>query len=282
MKIIVTGVKGQLGHDVVNELISRGYKNIIGIDIEDLDITNEEKVSQFFESNIPEVIIHCAAYTAVDKAEENSTLCFNVNVKGTENLVKQAIKYNSKFLYISTDYVFDGEKNSPYEITDLPNPKSIYGNSKYLGELETIKYNKHFIVRTSWVFGKNGSNFVKTMLRLGKEKQSLNIVNDQIGSPTYTYDLSRLVIDLIETDKFGIYHATNEGYCTWYEFTKEIFYLANINISLNPILSSEYPTRAKRPMNSMMSSSKLTQNGFTCLPNWKDAIKRYLKEIEEI
>ena len=282
MKIVVTGVNGQLGYDVVRELKSRGYQDIIGIDIEDLDITNKNQVVDFFIKNNPNVIIHCAAYTAVDKAEDNKEICMNVNVLGTKNLVEQAKKYDSKFVYISTDYIFDGEKKISYEVSDLPNPQSVYGESKYLGELETLNYDKHFIIRISWVFGKNGFNFVKTMLRLGKEKESLNVVNDQFGSPTYTYDLSRLLVDLIETDKFGIYHGTNEGTCTWYEFTKEIFKLANIKIPVYPIFTVDYPTKAKRPKNSIMSKTSLDENGFNRLPDWKDAIQRYLKEIEVI
>ena len=282
MKIVVTGVNGQLGYDVVRELKSRGYQDILGIDIEDLDITNETQVVEFFKNNIPTAIIHCAAYTAVDKAEDNKDICINVNVDGTKNLVEQAKKYDSKFVYISTDYVFDGNKKSPYEINDIPNPQSIYGESKYLGEIETLKHDKHFIIRISWVFGKNGFNFVKTMLRLGKEKEFLNVVNDQFGSPTYTYDLSRLLVDILETDKYGIYHGTNEDTCTWFEFTKEIFKIANINIPVNPILTSDYPTKAKRPKNSVMSKTSLDVNGFKRLPNWKDALQRYLKEIEVI
>lgn len=282
MKIIVTGVKGQLGFDAVRELKQRGYTDILGIDIEDLDITNAKEVSTFFEINRPNVIIHCAAYTAVDKAEDNQDLCYLVNVTGTKYLVDEAKKYDAKFVYISTDYIFDGEKESPYETDDRPNPKSIYGNSKYLGELETMKHEKHFIVRISWVFGKNGFNFVKTMIRLGKEKSQLNVVNDQFGSPTYTYDLSRLLVDLVESEKYGIYHATNEGVCTWFEFTKEIFKQTQVTIPVYPILSSEYPTKAARPKNSCMSKSSLDQNGFNRLPDWKDALSRYLEEIEVI
>ena len=282
MKIVVTGVKGQLGHDVVRELKSRGYNDILGIDLDDLDITKAKAVSSFFEKNRPDTIIHCAAYTAVDKAEDNQDLCYLVNVTGTKLLVDEAKKHDAKFVYISTDYIFDGEKESPYETDDVPNPKSVYGNSKYLGELETMKHAKHFIVRISWVFGKNGFNFVKTMIRLGKEKSQLNVVNDQFGSPTYTYDLSRLLVDLVESEKYGIYHGTNEGVCTWFEFTKEIFKQAQITIPVYPILSKEYPTKAIRPKNSCMSKSSLDQNGFNRLPNWKDALSRYLKEIEAI
>jgi dTDP-4-dehydrorhamnose reductase len=282
MNIIVTGVKGQLGHDVVNELNKRGYTNVLGIDIADLDITNKQDVESFFYKNKPSVIVHCAAYTAVDKAEDNKDLCMTVNVEGTKNLVEIAKKYDSKIVYISTDYVFDGTKLGEYDVIDHPNPKSVYGESKYLGEVETRKHNKHFIVRISWVYGKNGQNFVRTMLRLGKERESLNVVHDQVGSPTYTFDLSKLLVDMIETEKYGTYHATNEEICTWYEFTKEIFKLTNISIPVNPITTDQYPTKAMRPKNSCMSKQSLVQNGFEKLPSWKDALKRYLKEIEVI
>lgn len=280
--IIVTGVKGQLGHDVVKTLTNIGYSNILGIDIDDLDITDSRAVDAFFMIHKPSIIIHCAAYTAVDKAEDFPELCTQVNVIGTRNLVEQAIKYNSKFLYISTDYIFDGEKEGIYDVNDLPNPKSIYGQTKYFGEVETRKHWKHFIVRISWVFGKNGNNFVKTMLRLGREKAFLNVVNDQIGSPTYTLDLSKLIIELIETDKYGIYHATNEGFCSWYDFTKEIFRLSEIDIPVYPISTHEYPTKAKRPMNSRLSKNILDEKGFNRLPIWQDALHRYLKEIGEL
>lgn len=282
MRIVVTGVKGQLGHDVVNELKKRQYIDVFGIDIEDLDITDADSVVRYFDSIRPNVIMHCAAYTAVDKAEDNEEICNRVNVTGTKHLVQAAQKHDSKFVYISTDYVFDGDKEKPYEVTDKPNPMSVYGKTKYLGELETLKYTKHFIVRISWVFGKNGFNFVKTMLRLGKEKPQLGVVNDQFGSPTYTYDLSRLLVDMIETSKYGIYHATNEGTCTWFDFTKEIFRISGIEIPVLPIESSQYPTRAMRPKNSVMSKDSIDQNGFMRLPNWKDALERYLKEIEVI
>ncbi len=282
MKVIVTGVKGQLGFDVMRELKSRGYKSIFGIDLEDLDITDSVKVQDFMGNHKPDVIIHCAAYTAVDSAEDNRDLCMDVNVNGTKNLVNAARKYNAKFVYISTDYIFDGEKSGEYIVSDTPNPKSVYGESKYKGELETLKYFRHFIIRISWVFGRNGNNFVKTMLRLEKERDHLKIVSDQIGSPTYTFDLSRLIVDMIETEKFGIYHATNEGKCSWFDFAKEIFLSAGTNIMLSPIKTSEYPTRAVRPMNSLMSKDSLDQNGFKRLPTWEDALSRYLKEIEVI
>jgi dTDP-4-dehydrorhamnose reductase len=282
MKVVVTGVNGQLGYDVVKELNNRKYTEVIGIDIKDLDITNENAVKDFMIVNKPDVIVHCAAYTAVDNAEDNKELCYDVNVNGTKHLVESAKELDAKFVYISTDYIFSGDKDSEYFVEDIPNPKSIYGETKYLGEVETLKHNKHFIVRISWVFGKNGNNFIKTMLRLSKEKNKLNIVSDQIGSPTYTHDLSKLIVDMIETDKYGIYQATNEGVCSWFEFAQKIFEFSNINISLNPILTEQYPTKAKRPKNSVMSKKNLVDNGFELLPSWQDALKRYLIEIEVI
>ena len=282
MKIVVTGVNGQLGYDVVKELNNRNYTEVIGIDIKDLDITNENAVKDFMNINNPDVIVHCAAYTAVDNAEDNQKTCYDVNVNGTKYLVESAKELDAKFLYISTDYVFSGDKDSEYFVEDIPNPKSVYGETKYLGEVETLNHNKHFIVRISWVFGKNGNNFIKTMIKLGKEKNELNIVFDQIGSPTYTHDLSKLIVDMIETDKYGIYQATNDGVCSWFEFAQKIFEFSNIDISLNPILTEQYPTKAKRPRNSVMSKKNLIDNGFELLPSWQDALKRYLKEIEII
>lgn len=282
MMVLVTGVKGQLGYDVIKTLKARGYNNLLGIDIEDLDITKKPLVSVFMNKYNPDIIIHCAAYTAVDKAEEHSINCMNVNVNGTRNLVEWAKENNTKFVYISTDYVFDGFKDGKYKVTDLPNPKSVYGKSKYLGELEVLKLNRHFIIRISWVFGKNGGNFVKTMLRLGKEKQFLNVVSDQIGSPTYTVDLSILIADMIQTEKYGIYHATNEGVCSWFDFAEEIFKIAKINIKVVSVKTEHFNTKASRPNNSSMDKMKLDENGFKRLPDWKNALKRYLKEIEAI
>ena len=282
MKIVVTGVNGQLGYDVVKELNKRKYNDVIGIDVNDLDITDENSVKQFMQHNKPNVIVHCAAYTAVDSAEDNKEICYDVNVNGTKYLVESAKELDAKFVYISTDYVFSGDKDSEYFVEDIPNPKSVYGETKYLGEVEALKHNKHFIVRISWVFGKNGNNFIKTMLRLGKEKNELNIVSDQVGSPTYTHDLSKLIVDMIETDKYGIYQATNEGVCSWYEFAQKIFEFSNVEISLTPISTEQYPTKAKRPRNSVMSKKNLVDNGFELLPSWQDALKRYLKEIEVI
>lgn len=279
MKVIVTGVKGQLGYDVVRELKERSYDEVLGIDVDDLDITDSQFVKEFMKKENPDVIVHCAAYTAVDKAEDNEALCYDVNVNGTKYLVEAAKTHDAKFVYISTDYVFSGDKEGQYDIEDIPNPKSVYGKTKYLGELESLKHNKHFTIRISWVFGKNGNNFIKTMLRLGNERDELSVVSDQIGSPTYTYDLSRLIVDMIETDKYGIYHATNEGICSWYEFASEIFRQTNIDIDLKPIMTSQYPTKAKRPLNSSMSKQSLVDNGFRLLESWQDAVKRYLKEI---
>lgn len=282
MKIVVTGVNGQLGYDVVRELNKRKYTEVFGIDINELDLTDRNAVKVYMSNINPDVIIHCAAYTAVDKAEDNNDLCYDVNVNGTRYLVESARNLNAKFVYISTDYVFSGEKASEYLVSDIPNPKSVYGKTKYLGEVETQKHDKYFIIRISWVFGKNGNNFIKTMLRLSNEKEMLNIVSDQIGSPTYTYDLSKLIVDMIETDKYGIYHATNEGVCSWFEFAQKIFEYSDIDIKLNPILTEQYPTRAKRPKNSTMNKKCLVDNGFSLLPTWQDALKRYLKEIEVI
>jgi dTDP-4-dehydrorhamnose reductase len=282
MKIIVTGYSGQLGYDVVHTFIANGFKNVIGIGSNDLDITKEFSVKKYIDNEKPDIIIHCAAYTSVDQAEDNQSLCFDVNVNGTKYLVESAKKHNSKFVYISTDYIFSGDLQDPYEISDMPNPKSIYGESKYLGELETLKYDKRFIIRISWVFGKNGNNFVKTMLKLGKERDTLSVVSDQLGSPTYTRDLSELIVKIIKTEKYGIYHATNAGKCSWYEFAKEIFKMSNIHIDLKPIRTLEYPTKAKRPKNSLLSKKSLVENGFDLLPTWQDALKRYLNEIEVI
>jgi len=282
MRIVVTGVNGQLGYDVVRELNKRKYGKVFGIDINELDLTNQNAVNAYFSNIKPDVIIHCAAYTAVDNAEDNKDLCYDVNVNGTKYLVETAKELDAKFVYISTDYVFSGEKDNKYLVNDVPDPKSFYGKTKYLGEVETLKHKKHFIVRISWVFGKNGNNFIKTMLRLGKEREVINIVSDQIGSPTYTNDLSKLIVDMIETDKYGIYHATNEGVCSWFEFAQKIFEYSNIDVKLNPISTEQYPTKAKRPKNSTMSKKNLVDNGFQLLPPWQDALKRYLKEIEVI
>jgi dTDP-4-dehydrorhamnose reductase len=281
VKILVTGCTGQLGYDVIKQGLKLGL-NMIGVGSKDLDITNQEKVSVFVTKLKPDAIIHCAAYTAVDKCEDDRNICWNVNVGGTENLAKAAKNIDANFLYISTDYVFNGEGVAPFKETDEPQPIGYYGLTKYEGEqvIQQLLEN-WFIVRVSWVFGINGNNFVKTMLRLAETQNELNIVNDQVGSPTYTTDLAHLLIDLIQSDKYGIYHASNEGFCSWAEFAKEIFKQNNVVVNVNSISSEEFPTRAARPKNSRMSKQKLVDNGFTPLPNWQDAINRYLKELTQ-
>lgn len=280
MKVLVTGVKGQLGYDVVNELTKRGHI-AIGTDIEEMDITDADSVDKVIKESAPDAVIHCAAYTAVDAAEDNVDLCRKINADGTQNIANVCKELDIKMIYISTDYVFDGEGERPWEPDDERTPLNVYGQTKYEGELAVQNtLDKYFIVRIAWVFGVNGKNFVKTMLNFGKTRDSLTVVNDQFGSPTYTYDLARLLVDMVETDKYGIYHATNEGICTWYEFACEIFKQAGMNVKVSPVLAAEYPAKAKRPSNSRMSKEKLTANGFEKLPTWQNALERYLKEIE--
>lgn len=280
MKVLVTGVKGQLGYDVVNELVKRGH-TAIGTDIEEMDITNKNSVDSVIKENTPDAVIHCAAYTAVDAAEDNAELCRKINAEGTQNIADVCKELDIKMIYISTDYVFDGQGERPWEPEDERTPLNVYGQTKYEGELAVQNtMDKYFIVRIAWVFGVNGKNFIKTMLNLGKTRDSLTVVNDQFGSPTYTYDLAKLLVDMVETDKYGIYHATNEGICTWYEFACEIFKQAGINVKVSPVSASEYPAKAKRPSNSRMSKEKLTEQGFEKLPAWQDALARYLKEID--
>ena len=286
-RILVTGVKGQLGYDCVKELKSRGYKNVLGIDIDDLDLTKEEDVKKYILEYKPNVIMHNAAWTQVDKAEENPDLVYKINSLAPKYLAEAAKLVGAKMVYISTDYVFSGEGITPFEVNDTKSGLSVYGKTKSAGEdFVTSIINNYFIVRISWVFGKNGNNFVKTMLKLANMgKTELNIVSDQIGSVTYTKDLARLLVDMIETNKYGIYHATNEGYISWAEFAKEIFRLKGLNVKVNSVTTEEYlklvPNQAKRPLNSRMSKKSLDDNGFNRLPDWKDALKRYLKEIEE-
>lgn len=285
MKILVTGVKGQLGFDCVRELKERGYTNVLGIDREELDITKEEDVLKFITSYKPDVVMHNAAWTAVDKAEEFKDEVYKVNALGPKYIAEACKKVNAKMVYISTDYVFDGLGEISFEVDSPKNGLSVYGKTKSLGEdfvISTI--DDYFIVRISWVFGINGNNFVKTMLKLANMgKTELNVVSDQIGSVTYTYDLSKLLCDMIETNKYGIYHATNEGYISWAEFAEEIFKLSNKNVKINYVTTLEYkklvPSQADRPLNSRMSKKTLDEAGFNRLPDWKDALKRYLKEI---
>ncbi len=279
MKVLVTGFAGQLGYDVAAELTARGI-SFIAADKNDFDLTDAEAVKGFVGACRPDVIIHCAAYTAVDKAEEDSAVCYKVNVAGTQNLAKAAGETQAKFVYISTDYVFDGEKDEPYEVDDPTAPKTVYGATKLEGE-NRVRHAcpKHFIIRTAWVFGKNGNNFVKTMLRLGKERDSISVVCDQLGSPTYTKDLARLICDMIVTDRYGTYHATNEGFCSWADFAFEIMTQAGLGARIVPIPSSEYPAKAHRPANSRLSKQKLIDNGFNPLPDWKNALTAFLKDV---
>ncbi|WP_269920192.1 dTDP-4-dehydrorhamnose reductase [Caldifermentibacillus hisashii] len=279
MKILVTGYTGQLGYDVVQHGLEKGLE-MIGVGSKDLDITNKDNVSKYVKKINPDAIIHCAAYTAVDRAEDDKEACWNVNVEGTKNLAQAAKDIDAKFMYISTDYVFNGEGDIPFKEMDEPNPMGYYGLTKYEGEKVVQQLlDKWFIVRISWVFGINGHNFVKTMLRIAETRNEVNVVSDQIGSPTYTFDLARLLIDMIQTDKYGIYHASNEGFCSWSEFAEEIFKQANVNMRVNAITTEEYPTRAVRPKNSRMEKQKLIDNGFTPLPTWQDATKRYIHAL---
>lgn len=280
MRVFVTGVKGQLGYDVMNELEKQGLEGI-GVDIDEMDITDADQVNEVIKEAAPDAVIHCAAYTAVDAAEDNEEICRKVNAQGTENIAKVCEELDIKMMYISTDYVFNGQGERPWGPDDKREPLNVYGQTKYEGELAIEEHvKKFFTVRIAWVFGVNGKNFIKTMLNLGKTHDHLTVVNDQTGSPTYTYDLARLLVYMIQTDKYGRYHATNEGICTWYEFACEIFKQAGMNVSVAPVSSDEYPAKAKRPSNSRMDKSKLTANGFTPLPTWQDALSRYLKEIE--
>lgn len=293
MKVLVTGAAGQLGYDVINELAKRGYEGI-GTDIAEvtdmpfvkLDITNGEAVDRAISEIQPDAVVHCAAWTAVDAAEdeENKEKVHAINVIGTENIAKACKKLNCKMVYISTDYVFDGQGTEPWQ-PDCKDyaPLNVYGQTKLEGEISVSKtLDKYFIVRIAWVFGVNGKNFIKTMLNVGKKYDTVRVVNDQIGTPTYTYDLSRLLVDMIETEKYGYYHATNEGgYISWYDFTCEIFKQAGYTTKIVPVTTEEYGlSKAARPFNSRLDKSKLKENGFKSLPTWQDALSRYLKEIE--
>ena len=282
MKVFVTGVKGQLGFDVVNELRGRGIE-AVGVDIEEMDITDAAAVRRVITEAAPDAVIHCAAYTAVDAAEDNEEICRKVNADGTRNIANVCKELDIKMIYISTDYVFDGKGTRPWEPDDERHPLNIYGQTKYEGELAVQSaLDKYFIVRIQWVYGVNGKNFVKTMLRLAETNTRINVVNDQFGSPTFTFDLAKLLADMVVTDKYGIYHAANDGICTWYEFACEIFKQAGIDIETVPVSSAEFPAKAKRPENSRMNQDKLTENGFERLPSWQDALQRYLKALRTV
>ena len=274
--ILVTGSTGQLGSDVVKELLKRGYSTL-SPNRSEFNLCSEDSIRNYILNSNCEAIVHCAAYTQVDKAEDEKDLCIKINATATKHIVKCAKILDIPMIYISTDYVFDGTKDGEYTENDETNPINIYGESKLAGEKYVQEIlDKYYIVRTSWVFIINGKNFIETMLRLSKANNQLSIVNDQIGSPTYTKDLSRLLVDMLETSKYGLYHATNEGYCSWYEFADTIFKLANINIDIKAINSNEYASRAKRPLNSKLSKDKLIEYGFKPLPHWEDALKDYL------
>ena len=289
MKVLVTGVGGQLGHDVMHELKKRGH-DAIGTDVQGacdvtLDITDAAAVSAAVREIKPDALIHCAAWTAVDAAEDQVELVRAINAGGTANLVTSCKETGCKMMYISTDYVFDGQGTAPWQ-PDCKDyqPLNVYGQTKLEGELAVASaLEKYFIVRIAWVFGKNGKNFVKTMLNLGKKYDTLRVVCDQIGTPTYTFDLARLLVDMIETEKYGYYHATNEGgYISWYDFTREIFRQAGYTTNVTPVTTTEYGlSKAARPFNSRLDKRKLAEAGFIPLPTWQDALARYLKEIEE-
>ena len=275
-RILVTGAKGQLGTDVLTVLTARGIEHR-GVDVEDFDITDREAVAAFLRAYRPASVIHCAAYTAGDAAEDNATLCKRINGDGTEHIARACHEIGAEMLYISTDYVFGGDGDTPYE-TDAPKaPLSVYGKSKLAGEEAVLRHlSRYYIIRTSWVYGQHGSNFVKTMLKLAQDRDEISVVDDQIGSPTYTPDLAALLCDVALSGKYGIYHATNEGYCSWAEFAQEIMRLSGSKCKIKPIPTEQYPTKAVRPKNSRMSKTSLDEAGFAILPNWQDALERYL------
>lgn len=299
MKVLVTGVAGQLGHDVMNELASRNLEGY-GTDLAEtyagiqdgtyvcsapyvsLDITDAQAVQKVMDEVNPDAVVHCAAWTAVDKAEDMPDVVRKVNADGTKNIVEACKKHDIPVMYFSTDYVFNGEGTDPWMEYGHREPLNVYGQTKYEGELAVESYPKHFIIRISWVFGKNGNNFIKTMLRLGKERGAVSVVNDQIGMVTYTYDLARLVVGMIQTKEYGTYHATNSGdFISWYDFAKEIFKQAGMDVPVTPVDSSAFPAKAKRPKNSRMNQTELDKHGFTRLPDWQDALARYLKELND-
>lgn len=281
MKYLITGATGQLGYDIIQELNKRNELNYYAPTSEEMDITNRDTVIEVIKNYKPNIIFHCAAYTAVDKAEENKDVCYNINVNGTKNIVEAAQNCGAKVVYISTDYVFDGTKNSPYLPEDKTNPINYYGYTKLCGEKVVSILEDYLIVRISWVFGINGNNFIKTMLRLAETKKELSVVSDQIGSPTYTEDLSKLLVDLVKNNKNGIFHATNEGYCTWNEFAKYIFEITGNDVIVNEILTKDYNTLATRPLNSKLSKEKLDKELIDRLPTWQDATKRFCKLLRK-
>ncbi len=279
--VLITGILGQLGFDLAKELTKRGVE-YVAPSLEELELTTEAGSKNFILEKKPDIIAHCAAYTAVDKAESEAELAITINGMGTRWVAEAAREVGAKMIYISTDYVFGGDGKIPYEVNDEKKPVNVYGRSKLLGEdAVNAIVDKHFIVRTSWVFGINGHNFIKTMLKLGQTKDKVNVVNDQIGSPTYTVDLAKLLADMMATEKYGTYHATNEGFCSWAEFTREIFKQAGLKVEVDGIPTVEYPTPARRPFNSRLSKKSLDEAGFERLPTWQDALARYLVELKK-
>ena len=279
--VLVTGATGQLGSDIIKELNKRKIHNI-GIGSKDLDITDEEQVFNFFNSYKFSHVIHCAAYTKVDMAEDEKELNYSINVLGTSNIVSQCYKYGIPMTYFSTDYIFGGEGDKPFKEDDTPNPLCEYANAKYQAEKEVMKLNNYFILRISWVFGKNGNNFINTMIKLSDTKKELNVVADQIGSPTYTVDLAKAVVDIMLSEKYGVYHLTNEGYVSWADFARAIFKEINVDVKVNDVTTEEYNAKAKRPKNSRLDKTKYLNAGFEKMPTWQDALNRYLKEIGRI
>lgn len=274
--ILVTGANGQLGGDVCRILKSQN-KDCIPTDADTLDITDEKGVKAFFETHCIDAVIHCAAYTAVDKAEDEREKCFLINEAGTQNLALCAEAKGAKMLYVSTDYVFNGEGQTPFDVDDPKGPLNVYGESKLKGEKAVLESCKRaFVVRTSWVFGEKNTNFIATMLRLSETHNEVNVVCDQIGSPTYSKHLARLLCKMISTEKFGVYHATNEGFCSWAELAREVFFVAGKTTKVNPVLSGEYKAKAKRPLNSRLSKTSLDKSCFERLPEWKAAVKEYI------
>ncbi len=279
MKIIVTGSNGQLGSDIVAELSKNGIE-AVGADLPEIDITDKKTVEELIAKSGADAVIHCAAFTNVDLAESESEVCRNINYYGTKNIAECCKNHNIRLMYISTDYVFSGEGNSEFETDSLKSPCNNYGKTKLEGENAVKELcSKYFIVRISWVFGENGKNFVKTMLRLSKEKNSLTVVDDQIGSPTYTKDLAVLLTQMIQTEKYGEYHATNEGFCSWAEFASKIMELSGAETEIIPVTSDEYKTAAVRPKNSRLSKKSLDRNGFSRLPHWEDALKKFILNL---
>lgn len=279
MKVLVTGYNGQLGWEVVRLLEERGVP-CRGVDVQDFDLTDGEAVKNYVRDYAPDVIVHCAAYTAVDRAESEPEICAAVNGDGTMNMVRAALSVDAKLVYISTDYVFSGEGETPWKEEDPYDPKNVYGLSKVQGEIAVRSLmQKYFLLRVSWLYGIHGKNFVRTMLRLGKEKKEIRVVDDQIGSPTYAVDVARVICDLISTEKYGIYHVVNDGYMSWAQFTRLILAGAGLNCRVVPIPSSEYPTPARRPLNSRMDTSKLRKSGVHPMPTVENALGRYLQEL---